>query len=62
MGFKDYKVLDGGIIHIYEQIDRTGDITNALAKEAVATYEICKKYESLEDYYVNLVGGNGGQK
>lgn len=56
IGFKDYKVKDGGIINIYEQIDRTGDITNALAKESVATIEIYKKYESLEDYYVNLVG------
>ena len=56
IGFKDYKVKDGGIINIYEQIERTGDITNALAKESVATIEIYKKYESLEDYYVNLVG------
>ena len=56
IGFKDYKVKDSGIINIYEQIERTGDITNALAKESVATIEIYKKYESLEDYYVNLVG------
>ena len=64
IGFKEYKVKDGGVIHIYDQIDRTGDITNALAKESVATIEICKKYESLEDYYVNLVGNGGkeGQK
>ena len=57
IGFKDYKVMDDGVINIYEQIDRTGDITNALAAESVATLEICKKYEELEDYYVKLVGG-----
>ena len=61
IGFKDYKVLDGGVINIYEQLDRTGDITNALAKESVATLEISKKYESLEDYYVKLVGGKDGK-
>ena len=60
IGFKDYKVLNDGVIEIYEQLDRTGDITNALAKESVATLEISKKYESLEEYYVKLVDGKDG--
>ena len=57
IGIKDYKVLNDGVMEIYEQLDRTGDITNALAKESVATLEICRKYESLEEYYVKLVDG-----
>ena len=58
LGFKDYKVMENGIINIFEQIDRTGDITNALAKEGIGTLEIVKKYEELEDYYMKLIGGN----
>lgn len=57
IGFKDYKIKDNGVINIYEQLERTGDITNALAAESVATIEIYRKYEELEDYYVNLVSG-----
>ena len=57
LGFREYKVLENGMINIFEQIDRTGDITNAFAKENIATIEITKKYESLEDYYVKLVDG-----
>ena len=57
IGFKDYKIKDSGVINIYEQLERTGDITNALAAESVATIEIYRKYEELEDYYVNLVSG-----
>lgn len=56
IGFRDYKIMDDGIINIYEQIDRTGDITNALAKEGIATIEIVRKYEELEDYYMKLIG------
>ena len=57
IGFKDYKIKEHGVINIYEQFERTGDITNALAAESVATIEIYRKYEELEDYYVNLVSG-----
>lgn len=56
IGFMEFKIKEDGIIDIYEQLERTGDITNALAKEGIATIEITRKYEELEDYYVNLVG------
>jgi len=56
IGFMEFKINEDGIIDIYEQLERTGDITNALAKEGIATIEITRKYEELEDYYVNLVG------
>ncbi|MBO4416022.1 MAG: ATP-binding cassette domain-containing protein [Lachnospiraceae bacterium] len=56
LGFMVYKVLDGGKIEIYEQLDRTGDITNALAAKGIATLEIVKKYDTLENYYIGLVG------
>ena len=58
IGIRDYKVMENGVINIYEQLDRTGDITNALAKEGIAIIEVVKKYEELEDYYMKLIGGN----
>ena len=56
IGITQYKVLDGGRINIYEQFDRTGDISLALAGQGVTTLEISKKLESVEDYYMRLVG------
>ena len=56
LGITKYRIFDGGRTEIYEQLDRTGDITNALAAKGIATLEIVKKYESLENYYLKLVG------
>ena len=56
IGFSKMKVLDDGKINIYEQFDRTGDITLSLAADGVTTYEIIRKLESIENYYLRLVG------
>ena len=56
IGFSKMKVLDDGKINIYEQFDRTGDITLSLAADGVTTYEIVRKLESIENYYLRLVG------
>ena len=55
LGITNFKVFDGGRTEIYEQLDRTGDITGALADKGIATLEIVRKYESLENYYLQLV-------
>lgn len=59
IGISNYKVLNDDVIHIYERLDRTGDITLALSAENVATLEIVRQHESLENYYINLVGKDG---
>ena len=56
IGFTQYSVSDEGRIYIYEQFDRTADITLALAAQGVVTMEIVKKLESVENYYMKLVG------
>jgi len=56
IGFSQFKVLDDGKINIYEQFDRTGDITLAMASEGVTTLEIVRKLETVENYYLRLVG------
>ena len=59
LGFTQMKVFDDGWINLYEQFDKTGDITLALAAEGVTTLEIAKKLESVENYYIRLVGKDG---
>lgn len=56
LGFSQIKVTDEGKILIFEQFDRTGDITLTLASEGITTFEIVKKLESIENYYLRLVG------
>lgn len=62
MGFTNYKVLENGFINIYEQLERTGDITMELALKGIKTTHISIANKSLEEYYVELVGGNGGNR
>lgn len=62
MGFTNYKVLENGFINIYEQLERTGDITMELALKGIRTTHISIANKSLEEYYVELVGGNGGNR
>ena len=56
MGIHNIKVLDNGRINIYEQFDRTGDISLALFAKGITTLEIVKKLETIENYYLRLVG------
>ena len=56
LGFTSYKVFDGGRTEVYEQLERTGDISNALSAQGIAIFEISKKYDTLEDYYIGIVG------
>ena len=56
LGITRVKVLEDGRIRIYEQFDRTGDITLSMAANGITTYEIVKKLESVENYYLRLVG------
>ena len=57
MGITRYKVVDAGTIHIFERLDAGGEITMALAGKNIRTLGITVKNEDLEDYYLNLTGG-----
>jgi len=62
LGIKNYKVLNDGFINIYEQLERCADITVALGKNDIGTLRIGVQNKSLEEYFVELVGENGGVK
>ena len=55
MGITRYKVVDAGTIHIFERLDAGGEIT--MAGKNIRTLGITVKNEDLEDYYLNLTGG-----
>ncbi|MGN0696369.1 MAG: ATP-binding cassette domain-containing protein [Oscillospiraceae bacterium] len=58
MGINNYKVADSDTIHIFERTDDTGNITMKLSENGVKTLGIAVKAEALEDFYLELTGGN----
>ncbi len=58
MGILNYKVVDADTIHIFERLTDSGNITMTLAENNVKTMGITVKNEALEDYYLNLTGGD----
>ena len=59
MDIHEYKVVDNDTIQIFERLQDGGDITMKLAENGVKTLGISVRNEALEDYYLNLTGGNG---
>lgn len=57
MGYKEMKVVDGNVIHIYEKTDTTGEISSRLSREGLHIKSIPVKNESLEEYFLKLTGG-----
>ena len=57
MGIKDMMVIDKNHINVLEGIDRTPDMLRQLINANIDVYELVRKNESLEDYYINITGG-----
>lgn len=57
MGITQYSVVDNKHIHIFEYLDRTGEITMTLSKKGIEVIEIVIKNETLEDFYLHMTGG-----
>ncbi len=53
----DYRVVDEETLHIYDHLNRSGDICLALAREGVKVAMIESKGDDLESYFLNLMGG-----
>ena len=57
MGIKNYKVIGNDTIHIYEQLDNLGTLNKALANADVMVSLLNVVQEKLENYFLELVGG-----
>jgi len=51
------QVIDEGTLHIFDHLDRSGDICLALAQEGIKVFTIESKGEDLESYFLSLMGG-----
>lgn len=58
MGFTNYKMFDKNTIHIFERLEETGEISMELAKQGIKLQTISVVSQALEEFYLNLTGGN----
>lgn len=58
LGIKDYLISKAGEIKIYEKLNETSNINKALINNNIEVKEISLMRDSLESYFLNLVGGD----
>ena len=61
LGYKNYKVLPGNVIHLFEGIKEPEKVSKLAFENAMALKEITQKMIKLEDYYMSLVGGKDNE-
>lgn len=57
LGINDYSVLENNIIKIFNNLDQIGLINSTLSMNGVVVESIGLKGETLEEYFMTLVGG-----
>ena len=57
LNLTEYKILQGHLIHIYGSEDFTPMISKVLNNADIEVYAITEVGQSLEDYFIGLVGG-----
>lgn len=58
LGIKDYLISKAGEIKIYERLNETSNINKTLIQNGIEVKEISLMRDSLESYFLNLVGGD----
>ncbi|KOF56077.1 MULTISPECIES: ABC transporter ATP-binding protein [Clostridium] len=58
LGIKDYLISKAGEIKIYEKLNETSNINKTLIQNGIEVKEILLMRDSLESYFLNLVGGD----
>ncbi|MFD0710875.1 ABC transporter ATP-binding protein [Paenibacillus sp. GCM10027626] len=54
---KRYRMVDQGVIRIYEQLEESALLNRMLVQDGVEVSEISLRKDSLEDYFLNITGG-----
>ncbi len=57
LGFRDFEVLPGSVIRLYEGLGEPQKITTLLIGQGIALYGMEHRGANLEDYFLNLIGG-----
>lgn len=58
LGIRDYLISKAGEIKIYEKLNETSNINKTLIQNGIEVKEISLMRDSLESYFLNLVGGD----
>lgn len=57
LGIKNYKILPGNVIHVFEHIDEPSRLNEAVMKANVSIQGISVKGQDLEQYFIGLIEG-----
>ncbi|MDP4114306.1 MAG: ATP-binding cassette domain-containing protein [Bacillota bacterium] len=57
LSIRDYKVIHGEEIHIFEQLDNVLNISRGITENGLVITKFCEKGQTLEEYYIEKVGG-----
>ena len=58
LNIHDYSIPEQGIIRVYDRIDEAASINQMLNKQGILVHGVNVKTDTLEDYFINLTGGN----
>lgn len=58
LNIKDYEIWEKNVIRIYERLDGISEVNRIMVSNGVEVKEICIRLDSLEDYFLKLVGKN----
>lgn len=53
-----YDVLSGNVIRLYDHIDKPEILSESLIANGIKLYSLNQNSVNLEDYFINLIGGN----
>ena len=53
----NFNVLPNNTLRLYDYLDKSGEVSNALFSQGVTITELTTKGDSLEEYYISLIGG-----
>ena len=54
----NFKVLDGNVVRIYDDVEVT-KVVQAVGEAGIKILQINTRNESIEEFYLNLMGGQG---
>jgi len=57
LGFRDFEVLPGGAIRLYQGLEAPEKVTSLLISQGLSLYGMEHRGANLEDYFLNLIGG-----
>ena len=57
LGMRDYEVLPGNIIRLYDCLDRPQEVARVLVEGGAALLSLESRGANLEDYFLSMIGG-----